>query len=84
MKNFLASENARVLLHAPSIALVKLMIPRVVRIISFELLRVYPLVCSDKTVGKVEIGQTTSDLQRSPTTNPTEIAKVLKESQIYV
>ena len=71
------SENSKVLFLAPSIALINQTL-REYAYQSKPLSQRYLVVCSDQKVGKEETGQTISDLQRSPTTKPNEIAKALK------
>lgn len=75
----ITSENAKVLFLAPSIALVN----QTLREYAYQhrSSQSYLVVCSDTKVGKEETGQTISDLQRSPTTDPQEIAKHLRNNR---
>ena len=73
----ITSDNARVLFLAPSIALVNQTLKEYAY--QHKSPQSYLVVCSDTKVGREETGQTIADLQRSPTTNPYEIAKHLKQ-----
>ena len=68
--------NGKVLFLAPSIALVNQTLKEYAY--QSRTHQKYLVVCSDKKVGREETGRTISDLQRSPTTDPKEIAKALQ------
>lgn len=72
----LTSKNGHVLFLAPSIALVS----QTIREYAYQRSEYqrYLVVCSDKKSGKDSEGESVGDLQIPPTTNPKEIAKVLK------